>query len=196
MKKTHALSFFTAISLLIAKSALAANITITFASAATAVPSVSGVMLFILSLLLAAVGLRVLKQNQGSVTMLLGFIAVSALISGTSGIKLISDANALIIFPPIGYTVANITGSNTTSYDNSPDTLLFQNTSGSQQIIASITSNDQSCDSFSLGYDVGPFPPINSALPPVAANGSPHCEAGLTIPAGAYCYIFCNANVG
>ena len=69
---------------------------ITFAADATPVPTLSGVMLMIMALLLAVVGYRVLKQkdNNASRMMVLSLIGVGALVSGAGGIKLINDAYA------------------------------------------------------------------------------------------------------
>jgi len=65
-------------------------------TAATPVPTLSGIMLMVMALLLAAIGYRILKQkdNNASRMMMLSLIAVGSLASGMSGIKLINDAYA------------------------------------------------------------------------------------------------------
>ena len=68
---------------------------ITF-SGPTPVPTLSGIMLMMMALLLAVVGYRILKQkdNHASRMMVLSLIGVGALVSGAGGIKLINDAYA------------------------------------------------------------------------------------------------------
>ena len=69
---------------------------ITFAGP-TSVPTLSGIMLMMMALLLAVVGYRILKQkgNNASRMMVLSLIAVGTLMSGVGGIKLINDAYAV-----------------------------------------------------------------------------------------------------
>ena len=71
--------------------------TITYGpSAATPVPTLSGVMLIMLALLLAAIAFRILRQkdNHAGRMMVLSLLAVGTLASGLSGVKLIDNAYA------------------------------------------------------------------------------------------------------
>jgi len=60
------------------------------------IPTLSGTMLILLSLLLATIGYRVLQQkgNDASRMMVLSLIVVGALASGIGGVKLINNAYA------------------------------------------------------------------------------------------------------
>lgn len=66
------------------------------APVATDIPTLSGTMLFVLSLLLVAVSFRIAKQkNSGTKHFVIALLGVGALISAGGGMKLMSDAHAL-----------------------------------------------------------------------------------------------------
>ena len=89
--------------------------------ASTPVPTMSGVMLVMLALLLATIAYRILRQKENNAgrMMVLSLLAVGALASGLGGITLIDDAYA-----PSGIPLTNPGGdtlllySGTTSYIN------------------------------------------------------------------------------
>ena len=63
---------------------------------ATGIPTLSGTMLLVLSLLLLAVAVRVAKQkDSGANKFFIALLGVSALSMGGGGIKLVSDADAV-----------------------------------------------------------------------------------------------------
>jgi len=80
--------------------------------AATPVPTLSGMMLIVLALLLAAVAYRILRQkeNNASRMMVLSLLTVGALASGLGGVTLINDAYASI--PGPNPTVVDLTDPN------------------------------------------------------------------------------------
>jgi len=128
----------------------------------TAIPTLSGTMLILLSLLLATIGYRILRQkgNDASRMMVLSLIAVGALASGLSGVKLVNDASASGANPlaqPSGGSVDCCNG------------LPFLNTSGVLQEIKSRTKPHSSCS--------------------WVANGSPECTPGLLLNNGETCYL-------
>jgi len=61
------------------------------------IPTLSGMMLVVLALLLATVGYRMMtqKENNAGRMMVLSLIAVGAMASGLGGVKLINDAYAI-----------------------------------------------------------------------------------------------------
>lgn len=71
----------------------ATGATVVIAGPMAPIPTLSGTMLVILSLLLFVVALRVAKQKNGS-NFFISLIGVFALVSGGSGIKLVTDAHA------------------------------------------------------------------------------------------------------
>ncbi len=94
---------------------------------ASAVPTLSGGLLIALALLMAAIAFRMLRaQSRSGARMLVWATAVGALASGASGVKLISDAHAVVVH---GYTVelTSETGG-TINISDGPSTLV--NTSG------------------------------------------------------------------
>jgi IPTL-CTERM motif len=66
----------------------------------TPVPTLGGSALIVLAILLAVVAFRILRtQQHKGVNLVVALTAVTALASGVGGIRLVSDANALI---PVG----------------------------------------------------------------------------------------------
>lgn len=159
-------------------SAFAAGGTVTFTSA-TGVPTLSGTMLIVLSLLLFVVALKISRQkghNTGKFFMLL--IGASALISGTGGVKLLSDVHAGL--------------ATTTIVENTPYTIpansdaLYFNDSGQPLNfrIVGDTSPEQSI----CGYEIFES---ESAIPPgMLANPAAPTHSGL-LPDGQYLLVRC-----
>ena len=83
----------------------------------TGIPTLSGTMLLLLSLLLAFVGYRMLtlKTNDATKMMVVATIGIGAITSGLGGVKLINDAYAsaleVVLTDPNGGTV-DLTGFN------------------------------------------------------------------------------------
>lgn len=94
------LSIITLLSTILTSSAFATGGQITFTIQGapidpTAVPTLSGTMLVILSLLLFTVAFRIAKQKNASAgKFFIALLGVSAIASGSSGIKMISEVNA------------------------------------------------------------------------------------------------------
>ena len=147
------------------------NVTVIYqpAHGAVSAPTLSGVMLLVLGLLLAAVAIRMLKQHQSGMTMLVGVFAVAGLMSGATGISLMSDANAVAIpnnemSSPTGGQVSDGSVGNGSSHD-------FENTSG-----VALRITDISVDS--IAFSCGP----------AAANG---CVIGNTYQPAEVCALVC-----
>lgn len=121
--------------------------TLVYAPAATSVPTLSGMMLVILALLLATIAFRVSRQtnhNSGRM-MVLSLISIGALASGMGGIKLISDVNASgsasLIMVGGGSLPIEINQLNT-----------FTNQTGIKQTIISVTFDSPSdCPAYPAG---------------------------------------------
>ncbi|GAA0420804.1 hypothetical protein GCM10009133_31540 [Cocleimonas flava] len=145
---------------------------------ATAVPTLSGTMLIALSLLLFAVAFRVAKQ-KGSGKMFITLIGVSALSIGGSGIKLVSDAKALM-----GASLPLNTGPTTGEVDLYSGYNIFENTNSQTVTIKSITTD--------AGYSCGALAgkPQALALPAVST-----CSESLEISNGNICDFQCDAIV-
>lgn len=72
---------------------------------ATHVPTLSGTMLVLLSLVLFAVAFKYAKQKTGANKLFISLIGVIALSAGGGGLKLVSDAQAVIIKQSLNGTV-------------------------------------------------------------------------------------------
>lgn len=145
-----------------------------------AVPTLSGTMLIVLSLLLFAVALRmgVNKKHSGTPMALIGAIGISGLIAASGGIKIVSDAYAdgtgayetLIPIDPFNaqsdtkFLIPNLLN-------------VVENRSTLNQRITNILY-DGGC------YDSGNRGPI---------QGTPECKVGNVIPIDVQglCYIDC-----
>ncbi|GAA0409042.1 hypothetical protein GCM10009133_16980 [Cocleimonas flava] len=112
---------------------------------ATAVPSLSGTMLVILSLLLFVVALKISKQkNANTGKFFVTLIGVTAIVSGSGGIKMISEVNA-----GNDAVFINIPENITRTLDTyTPYT--FKNTNA-QALTITLEENDYSCISLDGG---------------------------------------------
>lgn len=137
--------------------------------APSSIPTMSGLMLVVLALILATVAFRVLRKN-GKQYLSVGILGLAALFSGYSGTALISQAHAssatYLMGSPSGGTI-----------EFSPDWLnIFENTSGNQLQIISFSFNEGMCTNFPNGGEY--------------VEG-PECYPGLGIAAGDSCVIDC-----
>lgn len=158
--------------------------TITYiTSPATAVPTLSGTMLIVLSLLLFAVAVRLAKQKNAAGKMFVTFLGVTAFSLGTGGFKLVSDAEAVgwtVIIPmPLN------TGPTSGEAPISPGSNTFENNNpGTILTITGITPP-------SGGYICGNLVPLagkdTQAMPAV----NPICSVSLQIPSAGQCDLLC-----
>ncbi|MGK0271209.1 MAG: hypothetical protein ACI88H_001866 [Cocleimonas sp.] len=154
------LTFITFLLFVSANSAFAAGGSVTF-TRPTSVPTLSGTMLILLSLLLFVVALRTTKQKNMN-KLFITLLGTGVLVTAGSGVKLVSNANAgngtTIIFdqvsnsvtytlakgtflsfgnyesgsPDLNFTITSDPGSVCTFYiENPPFSTLFQRRSGS-----------------------------------------------------------------
>ncbi|KAG1694708.1 hypothetical protein GQR58_006704 [Nymphon striatum] len=155
--------------------------TMTYSSVgATGIPTLSGTMLIVLSLLLFAVAFRVAKNN-GAGKMFVTLLGVSALFLGSGGIKLVSDAEALMgVSLPLPLNL----GPNTGQVDIFQGYNIFKNENPNTVTIQALTA---------AGYDCRD--PFASAKPTTAAAPPPIqvCQAGVQLPNSAECEVYCEA---
>ena len=131
----------------------------------TPVPTLSGVMLIVLALLLATIAFRILRQkeNHAGRMMVLSLLAVGTLASGLGGIKLIDDAYA----DPLLLQLTNPNGG-TIDIPNRDDYRVLNSTTVTTTIL-NIEING------SCGID--------------EPAGNPECVGGLEIAAADSCFI-------
>lgn len=187
IRKIGSLSFLAiVVSLISSQSVLAGttpvgtiNFSIPGAAGATAVPSLSGTMLIVLSLLLFIVAFRVSKQkNSRNKEFFVTLIGVFALSSSIGGVKIISDVKAGVSVPealPLILTIGSTIGS---APITGPATNYYDNSLGSP---ATITSID-----ILPGFSCSTL----TALKP-ADFLAPTCEAGNIIPNNDQCQLTC-----
>ena len=138
-----------------------------YGSVAT-IPTLSGTMLILLSLLLTTIGYRILRQkgNNASSMMVVSLIAIGALVSGLGGVKLVNEAYATIgsvsLNQPGGGSVEICVNCGENAYRNDTEVVLK---------IKSITKPD--------GCDWEPVLP-------------PGCTVGLLLNVGEDCHLDCN----
>lgn len=144
---------------------------ITHAPFSTAVPGLSGLALIVLALLLAVVAVRFLRgKSAGANPLLVGATLVTALAVGGSGIKLVSDANAVIVD-----SINMELSSGGTVIVPFPGYWQINNVTGIQQKLTSIE------------VDPGCF--ISEVNGGNAGSDLGNCEVGLNMGDDDYCYI-------
>lgn len=90
--------------LLLAGTSLSANVfagtavgSVVYGSGASAVPTLGGSALIVLAILLAVIAFRILRtQQHKGVNLVVALTAIAAVASGAGGIRLVSDANAMV----------------------------------------------------------------------------------------------------
>lgn len=164
-------------------SVFATGATVTFFSAAnpTSVPTLSGTMLVVLSLLLFVVALKISQQKGGRAgkffVMLLG---LGALISGSGGLKLFSDLQASVVAPVI------VSGAST--YDVPDDGFVFEN--NSSQLLNFTMQSDRHPNLSSCGFGIEMIAP---AIIPIYYPNSAMNHAGQ-LEVGQFLVISCFSN--
>ncbi|GAA0403867.1 hypothetical protein GCM10009133_10650 [Cocleimonas flava] len=155
---------------------------------AAAVPTLSGIMLFILSLSLFFVAFKVSKQKSANTgKFFITLIGVGALVSGMGGVKLVTDAEAIVFIdelPLVGskgqVQLQNLDGLNT-----------FQNLDNSQRtLVAGALTNPVGSTCTAIARTR--VQKITAAAPPEAViNSDPACTEGTHITFKAVCYFDC-----
>lgn len=162
-------------------SAFATGGTLTFTNLnPTAIPTLSGTMLIVLSLLLFVVAVKISRQkgsNAGKFFVMC--LGLGALISGTGGLKLFSDLHASVPTP--------IIVNNAGSFDIPDDGNIFQNTSG-QPLNFTIQGDGEPNPSV-CGYDIVEAAP---SFLPMFGNTAPSHSGEL--PVGHYLLANCTSS--
>ncbi len=163
------------------------NFSIPGGAGATAVPSLSGTMLIVLSLLLFIVAFRISKQkgskNKEFFVTLLGVFALS---SSIGGLKVISDVKAgVTIVVPEALTLTLSTDTTGSAPITGPSTNFYDNSFG---VPATITSIDIlpgfSCNNLRVISTLGK--PVDTSAP--VCSDAPSINI---IPDGAQCQLSC-----
>ncbi|MFK5892812.1 MAG: midcut-by-XrtH protein [Pseudomonadota bacterium] len=138
---------------------------------ASNIPTLSGSMLIVLSLLMAIGGYFLIKkqENNPAQKMILSIVAMGVLTFGYSGIKLVSDAYAIAVSG-----TKDLTGSQITITYGWWE---YQNKTGTTTIIKSITPPLEQVGS------------CNNAQPPGGLTNA--CAVGLSLGVDEKCEIFC-----
>ena len=163
------LSVISLLSIFATSSALAgANGTMTY-SITSGIPTLSGSMLIVLSLLLFVVALKVAKQKTSAGNkMFITFLGVTALSIGGGGIKLVSDADALIAIVDLNLNLTSTTG----EIQVFNGTNIFENPNAGTLTITNITPP--------AGSNCG-----GAVAPPI------ECSVSLQLPTSAQCQLLC-----
>ena len=171
-------SIITLISTILSSSAFATGGQITFTIQGapinpTAVPTLSGTMLVILSLLLFAVAFRIAKQkNTRAGKFFIALLGVTAIASGSGGVKLVSDTYAGLSTTPIQLPDTGI------PITLNPDQFyVFENILSDSLNIFLQADEGSTCGTF------GPTP-----------SGIPVCSSGSTLAPDTTCHIECRSD--
>ena len=165
---------------------------------ATSVPSLSGSMLVVLSLLLFAVAFRLTRQNKTVNKFMISLLGVGIIVTAGSGIKLISEAKAGLV--PLNLSDVPSFGS---PGSGNPYTRYLVNNSG-QPVTITFTP-DGGANPSSCTLQAAAFKPVKAlsqqaklaAAPPpkcgdaTATSFAPGGTYSVTIPAGGACLIQC-----
>jgi len=133
----------------------------------TNIPTLSGMMLILLGLLLAAVAFRVMRKQKATYNALVTILGVSAVLVAGSGIKLVDEAWATISVPldnPNG-GIEIIAGDNYNVYENA---------SGIPQTIGLVK-----------------LPPVCPFFP-MGETSFPECTGGMVLQPGDFCEVDCS----
>lgn len=145
---------------------------IVFSSAST-IPTLSGTMLVALGLILGFTAIKVMRNNSHNNTaFLVAALSSGAILSTTSGIKVVSSVNAS--------AVAAVPITKDVQIPLNPGDNTYHNSSSQSVFVKNITPPGSfTCSTAAL---VPPNPP---GVP------SPRCTVGLTIAANDYCSLSC-----
>lgn len=146
------------------------TITMTLNGSATAVPSLSGSMLIVLSLLLFVVAYKVAKQKNAS-KLFVTLIGVTVLSTGLSGVKIISESFATgNTLPQNDYSLGQ-----TRTIDLARFQSYIQNNNTNPMTVGVITSF--------VGW---------SCTPNMERIAAFSCVEGSSLPPGESCGVFCS----
>ncbi len=151
-----------------------------YAPVASNIPTLSGTMLIILSLLLVAVSFRIAKQkDSGAKHFVITILGVGALISASGSVKLFSDAYAAM-----SYEMKAAGG----QLPVAPlDLNIYNNNSNVAQKISKITLPTDTSSTASAVVIVTPsLCPDNPPQAPAI-----RCKEGMTVQHGENCVIDC-----
>ncbi len=169
------MKFITTICLLLLSNTVLAGgapgtITMTLNGSATAVPSLSGSMLIVLSLLLFVVAYKVAKQKNAS-KLFVTLIGVTVLSTGLSGVKIISESFATgNTLPQNDYSLGQ-----TRKIDLARFQSYIQNNNTNPMTVGVITSF--------VGW---------SCTPNMERIAAFSCVEGSSLPPGESCGVFCS----
>lgn len=165
----------TCLALFATSTAFATGATVTIS---TSVPTLSGTMLLVLSVLLFIVAFRVTKtKRENSAKLFMTLLGASALLSAGGGVKLIHEAQAGSA--PTVQLVSGIKEYRAESGDN-----IFENNSGQTISIISIIEDADSTCTF--------FDGTSAELCDVAVP----LTAPINMPSGTFCALRCSPNGG
>lgn len=174
---------------------------------ATSVPSLSGSMLVVLSLLLFAVAFRVSKQNKAVNKLFITLLGVGMVVSAGSGIKLISDVTAGIAIPTIDLSGGTFGGPSNVSSPSGGYDAILENNSG-QPVTITFTPNaglsPSRCSLYNFNVPAKPVaskPLELAAVPAYCGDASsnffnPGETSSVTIQPGMSCEIRCTSSDG
>ena len=157
------------------KSAFAAGGIVTFtlpSSSPAAIPTLSGTMLILLSLLLLVVAFRTAKQKKSNINKLfVTFLGTGFLVAAGSGAKLVSDANA-------GVAGINFEGSNSIEIPIQGNSNIVLNNNNPQTISFTIIAENGSLCFYSIDNGANSIPAVNqTGSLPSESNINITCEA-------------------
>ncbi len=170
---------------------------------ATSVPSLSGSMLVVLSLLLFAVALRISKQNKAVNKLMITLLGVGVIVSAGSGIKLISEVKA-------GVPTVTLSGNTSFGSPGSPSNYasFLDNNTGQPVTITFTPDVAPTASRCSLQKSLlkpvkslskqaklaaAPIPqPCGDAI---TTNFNPGGTYTVTLNPGEFCYIECSSAV-
>lgn len=179
-------SLILGISILFTSSVFATGATAIISSAATTVspiPTLSETMLIVLSLLLLTVTFRISRQkNNGSTHFFTVLVGITALVTGGSGIKLITNVKAsgstteILLLPQTqSYRLLNDLSDSNSGFNG-----FIRNNSGQLITLRSITPDLNTLCEFSSS----PSSPCNGSDIPLGST--------IDIPDGSSCFISCS----
>ena len=175
---------FTALFLLPLSAIAGLSMTIS-SSSLTEVPTLTGTMLIVLSLLLFAVAVRVAKQkNSGVNEMFVTLLGVGSLSLVTGGgMQIVSKADAAIHGAAALGFIGSINGISIVQLDQNQAYNLFTNNNlGVVVTIVSISSQACGAPPYEITSD------INGLLP----TPKPTCTVGSTVNFGGHCELWCD----
>lgn len=178
-RKTKTLLSFPLLLIITSLPFASANAALFYQPVPANIPTLSGTMLILLSLLLMAVSFRLVKKNPGAKHFVISILGIAALLSASGGIKIVSDA-----FAAAQHEMVAAGGQLPI---NSFELNTYNNNSGVTQKITDIvlpTSVSEASSSSSAEAAV-------SIACPDHANAN-RCQKDAIMPHGSSCVIDCS----